>query len=317
MWGKFSEVMDTKQDKLTGAVGQVVGFDADGTATAVRGWSNTNLLDNWYLAGGGSQLVSGKFPINQKGKTEYVVNGGSSVYTIDRWRSNRVTVELAEDGVRLSNPVISNGWGGYMYEPIEHDRIPDGSTVTMSCIIDGELYYTTIDDVNKSMASQSIPFDDRKILLVCESMPSSKMYGFYIYNQAANTSRTIKAAKVELGPVQTLAHQDADGNWVLNDPPPDYALELEKCQRYYIKLNWGPRLACYYPNHIQGFSFPTTMRANPSVSLTLYKYVSSTPIDFNNLTIHAYRAGIDFIYLSGSQPGEWYGPDGIILDANL
>ena len=41
------------------------------------------------------------------------------------------------------------------------------------------------------------------------------------------------AAKLELGPVQTLAHQDASGNWVLNDPPPDKALELLKCQRYY------------------------------------------------------------------------------------
>ena len=43
----------------------------------------------------------------------------------------------------------------------------------------------------------------------------------------------LKAVKLELGPVQTLAHQDADGNWVLNDPPPNKALELLKCQRYY------------------------------------------------------------------------------------
>ena len=36
-------------------------------------------------------------------------------------------------------------------------------------------------------------------------------------------------------PVQTIAHQDASGNWVLNDPPPNKALELAKCQRYYIR----------------------------------------------------------------------------------
>jgi hypothetical protein len=41
------------------------------------------------------------------------------------------------------------------------------------------------------------------------------------------------AAKLELGTHQTLAHQDADGNWILNDPPPDPALELAKCQRCY------------------------------------------------------------------------------------
>lgn len=46
------------------------------------------------------------------------------------------------------------------------------------------------------------------------------------------SSGKIKAVKLELGAQQTLAHQDADGNWVLNDPPPNKALELAKCQRY-------------------------------------------------------------------------------------
>ena len=48
---------------------------------------------------------------------------------------------------------------------------------------------------------------------------------------------TLLAAKLELGPVQTLAHQDASGNWVLNDPPPNKALELLKCQRYFCKFS--------------------------------------------------------------------------------
>ena len=42
----------------------------------------------------------------------------------------------------------------------------------------------------------------------------------------------IAAWKLELGAQQTLAHQDINGNWVLNDPPPNKALELLKCQRY-------------------------------------------------------------------------------------
>jgi hypothetical protein len=40
------------------------------------------------------------------------------------------------------------------------------------------------------------------------------------------------ASQLELGPVSTLAHKDASGNWVLNDPMPDKGLELLKCQRY-------------------------------------------------------------------------------------
>ena len=45
----------------------------------------------------------------------------------------------------------------------------------------------------------------------------------------------IKAMKLELGPVQTLAHKEGD-NWVLNDPPPNKALELAKCQKYQQEL---------------------------------------------------------------------------------
>ena len=43
--------------------------------------------------------------------------------------------------------------------------------------------------------------------------------------------KTIRAVKLELGSVQTLAHQDANGAWVLNEIP-DYAEQLLKCQRY-------------------------------------------------------------------------------------
>lgn len=47
--------------------------------------------------------------------------------------------------------------------------------------------------------------------------------------------KTIRAVKLELGPQQTLAHQDVDGNWVLNEIP-DYGEQLRRCQRYYQRL---------------------------------------------------------------------------------
>ena len=54
----------------------------------------------------------------------------------------------------------------------------------------------------------------------------------YIRPLAGSTVKAI-AAKLELGTVQTLAHKEGD-TWVLNDPPPDPALELAKCQRYQV-----------------------------------------------------------------------------------
>lgn len=58
---QMEEALAGKQPKLTGQPGQAVGFGADGAAKAVPGWSNPNLLDNWYFAD----------PINQRGQMEY------------------------------------------------------------------------------------------------------------------------------------------------------------------------------------------------------------------------------------------------------
>ena len=56
--------------------------------------------------------------------------------------------------------------------------------------------------------------------------------------EGVNYSLDIIAIKLELGTEQTLAHQDAQGNWVLNDPSPNFQQELAKCQRYYIKTSY-------------------------------------------------------------------------------
>lgn len=46
------------------------------------------------------------------------------------------------------------------------------------------------------------------------------------------TGQTFVAVKLELGSQQTLAHKDANGNWVLNEIP-NYGEQLRRCQRYY------------------------------------------------------------------------------------
>lgn len=58
-----------------------------------------------------------------------------------------------------------------------------------------------------------------------------------------NSGETVYAMKLELGPTQTLAYQDEDGNWQLFETP-DYGEELEKCQRYCLVIapntSYGP-----------------------------------------------------------------------------
>lgn len=47
----------------------------------------------------------------------------------------------------------------------------------------------------------------------------------------------ILAAKLELGPTQTLAHREGD-KWVLNEVP-NYGEQLRRCQRYYYQVHYA------------------------------------------------------------------------------
>ena len=59
-------------------------------------------------------------------------------------------------------------------------------------------------------------------------------FSIYVYgaSEAGAGEGYLHAAKLELGTTQTLAHQDENGNWVLNEIP-DYGEQLARCQRYY------------------------------------------------------------------------------------
>ena len=82
--------------------------------------------------------------------------------------------------------------------------------------------------------------------------------------------KTIKAIKLELGEQQTLAHQDADGNWVLNEIP-DHGEQLRRCQRYCFVWGYGAKktsclavMQCVQPGVLFGLiPTPVTMRNNP------------------------------------------------------
>lgn len=204
------EALRTKQDALTGQPGQVVGFDASGTAGAVRGWSNPNLLYNWYFLD----------PINQRGQTEYTVYG----YTIDGWCISGAIDKfvITADGITGYNKAPNRL---YLAEYIE--GLDVASVYTFSVLSDGELY--SITGVPGKVSNKATPFGDIRLQLKYEDPTIVQPVVAFL------TSATLQAAKLELGPVQTLAHKESD-TWVLNDPPPNKALELAKCQRHQFNL---------------------------------------------------------------------------------
>ena len=89
------------------------------------------------------------------------------------------------------------------------------------------------------------------------------------------TGQTFVAAKLELGSQQTLAHQDENGNWQLNEIP-DYGEQLRRCQRYFWRSWTGERhnqnsiLGRVFgasTNRITGFSYPVEMRSKPTITI--------------------------------------------------
>ena len=219
---------------------------------------NCNLLDNWYFVGGGTD---GKFPVNQRGQTSY---SDPNSYTLDRWfRSpDGGTIELTSDGLKFTGNQDSN----LCIAQFLDFRVTEDTVVTLSAIYRGQIildYWGTTASPAPVIQngwglhtfSYIIPAGtDLSQRIYC---PTIKTYGDQI--------SFFKAVKLELGSQQTLAHQDEDGNWVLNEIP-DYGEELAKCQRYLIPMDanscWG--LAESNTSAYLYLPLPVSMRTTPA-----------------------------------------------------
>ena len=201
-----------KQDKLTGQPGQVVGFDGMGQAYAVPGWSNPNLLIN----------ADFRNPVNRNGKTSY--SGGGP--TIDGWQAyaGAPVVSLEDGAIKFSK----GDWG----QPLRIKGILPG-TYTMSALASGGNFAAFSFSIPAGSGPATYYFDipgtNLRMTFAYKWIVQSHL--FYLTNNSDADDARVIAAKLERGPIQTLAHQDADGNWVLNDPP-DYDLQYALCSLY-------------------------------------------------------------------------------------
>ena len=209
--------------------------------------SNPNLLDNWYFAN----------PINQRGQTEYTAAG----YTIDRWRTNVkntvVTVNQNDRCISIKCPTEGAGLGAGIYQKIEYIAEKD-QEVTFSVIFKGDIYICHWAGVFTYKSST-----DWDVITMTYTVPAgyNMTTGYMPYMGCEpDKSASVFAAKLEFGDHQTLAHQDSDGNWVLNDYPPDYGTELAKCQQYYQIFATESKRA------VEAEDFRPVMRIKPVLS---------------------------------------------------
>ena len=266
---KMKRELDAKQGRLTGQPGQVVGLDEQGARALMltRGRNvileqgrseltihavapGKNLLHNWYFTA----------PINQRGQAEY--SNTDLAYTIDRWLCGQGNLKLDASGVFIT-------WNGSSESCCLTQRISDtslsfGTVVTASLLTNAGMQTFTC-TITSGMAAVGGATSDGSLNILHQN----GNFEFVIRTTTVRGRRLI-AAKLELGPVQTLAHQDADGNWMLSDPPPNPALELLMCQRYYWKSEKAFVLCNYYNVNygLSDVNFPIQMRSVPTCTIT-------------------------------------------------
>lgn len=154
----------------------------------------------------------------------YTGNG----YGIDRWRGwvDSSTLLVKDGGVEM--------FGDWILQIFEKNSIPENVPLTLSVLTRGGLN-------NLSFYSEAIDRDgvpngldlSTDMITVTTTLPTGFTNNCRLALMGKKNALII-AAKLELGPTQTLAHQE-DGKWVLNEVP-EYGEELRRCQRYFRAL---------------------------------------------------------------------------------
>lgn len=219
---------------------------------------NPNLLDNWYFgnpvdqrgwyvvppgvayAGGSSgtttkyYTVKATYMYNNVKYAVFDVDGAEcnvpfyacvrgymgAGYTVDRWKINGGGLRVTSTGLQFDTSYV-------LFQNLDLPISLPNTIATVSYLLaDGNVYSGLLTTGYIAVGPYSVTNDNSNILYI---------------NKATANAPNILAAKLELGPTQTLAHQE-NGQWVLNEVP-DYGGQLRRCQWYAEKTVWNVCLA--------------------------------------------------------------------------
>lgn len=191
-------------------------------------------------------------------KQENVLSGytGNNVYSIDRLKIHDLVARVTDDSLILSNFTF---WYSRISQTLDKSLVNSiaGKLVTISCLVSAntnldKLRLSIFDETANESALTEYTTDYTGQLQVISAtfvVPESyknHVVDFLLYpsmSSIAGTEVTVHAIKLELGSQQTLAHQDVNGNWVLNEIP-DYREQFDKCWRYFRCYKTGTTLPC-------------------------------------------------------------------------
>lgn len=249
---------------IPSAVGNLAALAADGqlsdSGTRV---CNPNLLDNWYFPN----------PVNQRGQTEYTPNWNQ--YTIDRWSIEGTTgdikVVVSTGCVDVKNMLQQSADHSIQFKQVLPTEIClPGKTYTLSV-----LTKNVVGSVSCYLAQSGAPYHTSFEWPITSGL--STYTGVMLDGQqrvgftfSAGASISLIAIKLELGPSQTLAHQE-NGVWVPNEIP-DYGEQLRRCQRYFFRIApinqvYIGLAYCYTTSNARtSIRLPASLRALPTIS---------------------------------------------------
>lgn len=175
-------------------------------------------------------------------KAADVVRGYTGTWTsaIDRWLLGSLTVmEITDGGIHVS--YTQTGWN--VIQKLKN-VLYKGNTYTFSAIYKSTnpLRLVVNWGDNKYLFNESSPATSEWALVtITGTVPNDAeiTYEQVVFQSLGAVAGTmdIKAAKLELGPTQTLAHQE-NGQWVLNEVP-EYGEQLRRCQRYHYQVHYN------------------------------------------------------------------------------
>lgn len=219
----------------------------DDSVSMIGARPNANLLYNWYFGN----------PVNRKGLQLYSFASGYYNVTIDGWSvESNISMQLNDSNITIENK--TDAWS-ILYHQIRADVAKQfiGHKMTYSVLLDG----------SEGNAARAYIYNGSQVVAIIDPLkvglntvtfeyPFASTDNITVRVQTRGVSKLdIKAIKLELGDKQTLAHQDADGNWVLNEIP-DYAEQMAICEQYSLKN------CSYEGNNFKTTWYPITTLTN-------------------------------------------------------
>lgn len=202
---------------------------------------NRNLLDNWYFIGGGSQIGSGVFPINQRRQLSV---GGNGQYLFDRWKGygySAAPLSIVSTGVQI----VNGSTGTEYFRQFLNAPLPAGKYTLSALIVSvtgsGDIGALSVRNRSSVVVPAQSFTEPGIVTLTFDTDGVTSPVDNVGFTCLAGKSVIVSAIKLEIGDEQTLAHQE-NGAWVL-DELPDYGDELLKCQRYFqifSASSWRP-----------------------------------------------------------------------------